>query len=79
MFGKKILWAVFAVCFLMNAGCCRMWEHWCERPHPMLHPGAGYCAPAPQQCCPAPAHPCYSPPPPTVAPVSTADWRRGAP
>jgi hypothetical protein len=80
MFGKKLLWSLLALCLMMNAGCCRMWERWCDRPHYQPQP---YCCPQP--CCPTPPScppPSFSSPagavPVPPAPGGT-NWARPCP
>ncbi len=53
MLVKKTLWSLIAATVLMNTGCCRMWERWCDRPHAFHGGGApNHCQP--QQCTPVP-------------------------
>lgn len=73
MLGKKVLWLVLAITILANAGCCRMWERWCDRPN-----CPPYCPPAPHYC---PPDPCRYPPPPgpsqaVPVPSSSTSWQR---
>ncbi len=77
MLGKKLLVAAFALFLLASAGCCRMWERWCDRPH--YGQPAPYCCPSPppQQCCPPPS---FSSPAATPVPSAPGgNWARPCP
>jgi hypothetical protein len=79
MFGKKLLWSLLVTIMLMNAGCCRMWERWCDRPH--SYQPAPYCCPAPQPYCPPSCPPpSYSSPAGAMpVPAASGNWARPCP